>query len=69
MAQQTQHLVQSFTAGHGGSLKADKPMACKTADEAKRKAERMADSKVGVVAFGWLLWVQQRWWYRLTHRG
>lgn len=51
MAQQTQHLVQSFTAGRGGSLKADKPVVCKTADEAKRKAERMVESKVGVVAY------------------
>jgi hypothetical protein len=51
MAQQMQHLVQSFTAGRGASLKADKPIACKTADDAKRKAERMADSKVGVVAY------------------
>lgn len=51
LAQQTQHLVQSFTAGRGAALKADKPIACKSADEAKRKAERMAESKVGVVAY------------------
>ena len=51
MARQTQHLVQSFTAGRGAALKADKPIACKTAEEARRKAERMADSKLGVVAY------------------
>lgn len=51
MARLTSYLVQSFVAGHGAALKADKPVSCKTADEARRKAERMAPTKLGVVAY------------------
>jgi hypothetical protein len=51
MARVTTYLVQSFVAGRGLALKADKPMACKSADEARRKAERMAPGKLGVVAY------------------
>ena len=35
----------------GGNLKADAPIACKTATGALRTAERLALSKLGVVAF------------------
>ena len=51
MARVTTYLVQSFVVGRGSALKADKPMTCKSADEAQRKAERMAPSKLGVVAY------------------
>ena len=51
MARLTSYLVQSFVAGRGSALKADKPMACKSAEEAQRKAARMAASKLGVVAY------------------
>ncbi|MBA2589338.1 MAG: hypothetical protein H0U98_12025 [Alphaproteobacteria bacterium] len=51
MARLTTYLVQSFVAGRGAALKADKPMSCKSAEEAQRKAERMAPSKLGVVAY------------------
>ncbi|MCX7282001.1 MAG: hypothetical protein NTX21_10750 [Alphaproteobacteria bacterium] len=51
MARLTSYLVQSFVAGRGSALKADKPMACKSAEEAQRKAARMASSKLGVVAY------------------
>jgi hypothetical protein len=51
MARLTNYLVQAFVAGRGTALKADKPIACKSADEARRKAERMAATKLGVVAY------------------
>jgi hypothetical protein len=51
MARLTNYLVQAFVAGRGTGLKADKPITCKSADEARRKAERMAPTKLGVVAY------------------
>jgi hypothetical protein len=51
MARVTTYLVQAFVAGRGAALKADKPILCKSADEARRKAERMAPTKLGVVAY------------------
>lgn len=51
MARETTYFVQSFNAGRGGNLKADVPIACKTATGAVRTAERLALSKLGVVAF------------------
>ena len=51
MARETIYFVQTFNAGKGGHLKSDVPIACKTADGALRTAERLALSKLGVVAF------------------
>ena len=51
MARQTSYFVQAFNAGRGGNLKADVPIACKTEAGALRTAERLASSKLGVVAF------------------
>jgi hypothetical protein len=51
MARETSYFVQAFNAGRGGNLKADAPIACKTATGALRTAERLALSKLGVVAF------------------
>jgi hypothetical protein len=51
MARETSYFVQAFNAGKGGSLKADTLIPCKTATGALRTAERLALSKVGVVAF------------------
>jgi hypothetical protein len=51
MARQTSYFVQSFNAGKGGHLKADPPIACKSETGALRAAERLAPSKLGVVAF------------------
>ena len=51
MARQTSYFVQSFNAGKGGQLKADAPIACKSESGAVRAAERLALSKLGVVAF------------------
>ncbi len=51
MAKETVHLVQAFVAGRGKALKSEPPVACKTAEEARRKAERLAPLRLGVVAF------------------
>ena len=51
MVRETSYFVQAFNAGRGGNLKADAPIACKTATGALRTAERLALSKLGVVAF------------------
>ena len=51
MARETSYFVQAFNAGRGGNLKADAPIACKTETGALRTAERLALSRLGVVAF------------------
>jgi hypothetical protein len=51
MVRETIYFVQAFNAGRGGNLKADAPIACKTGASALRTAERLAPSKLGVVAF------------------
>jgi hypothetical protein len=51
MVRETSYFVQSFNAGKGGNLKADAPIACKSATGALRTAERLALNKLGVVAF------------------
>ena len=50
MARETAHFVIAYQAGRGNGLKAEKPVPCKSADAARRLAERMAPSKLGVVA-------------------
>jgi hypothetical protein len=51
MARETVYVVQSYIAGKGSRLKADPPMSCKSAEVARRKAERLVSTKLGVVAF------------------
>jgi len=51
MARETRYVVQVFSAGRGGSLRPDSPVACKSEAGALRMAERLAESKLGVVAF------------------
>jgi hypothetical protein len=51
VARETLYIVQSYSAGRGNRLKADQPVPCKSAETALRSAERLADSKLGVVAF------------------
>jgi hypothetical protein len=51
MAVETVHIVQAYVQGRGKSLKAEQQMGCKTAEEARRKAERLAPLRLGVVAF------------------
>ena len=51
MAKETVYIVQSYKAGRGKSLKAEQQVGCKTAEEARRKAERLGPLRAGVVAF------------------
>ena len=51
MARETVYIVQSYVRGRGKSLEAEPQVGCKTAEEARRKAERLGPLRVGVVAF------------------
>jgi hypothetical protein len=51
MTRETVYIVQAYGAGKGNRLKADTPVACKSAEAARRTAERLAETKIGVVAF------------------
>jgi hypothetical protein len=51
MARETIYLVQAFTPGKGTRLTADTPIRCKSSETARRRAEDMAETKAGVVAF------------------
>jgi hypothetical protein len=51
MASETVFIIQSYVAGRGKGLKAEPQVGCKTAEEARRKAERLAPLRLGVVAF------------------
>lgn len=51
MARETVHLVQAFVAGRGQALRAEPAVACRTAEDARRKAERLSPLRLGVVAF------------------
>lgn len=51
MARETAFIVQAFDLKAGKTLKPDKPVVCKSADAARRMAERLAPGKAGVVAF------------------
>lgn len=51
MATETVHIVQAYVQGRGKGLKAEQQIGCKTAEEARRKAERLAPLRAGVVAF------------------
>ena len=51
MASETVCILQTYVAGRGKGLKAEPQVGCKTAEEARRKAERLAPLRLGVVAF------------------
>ena len=51
MASETVYILQTYVAGRGKALKAEQQVGCKTAEEARRKAERLAPLRLGVVAF------------------
>jgi hypothetical protein len=51
MASETVYILQSYVAGRGKALKAEQQVGCKTAEEARCKAERLAPLREGVVAF------------------
>ena len=51
MPSETVHILQTYVAGRGKNLKAEPQVGCKTAEEARRKAERLAPLRLGVVAY------------------
>ena len=51
MASETVYILQTYVAGRGKGLKAEQQVGCKTAEEARRKAERLGPLRAGVVAF------------------
>lgn len=51
MTRETIYLVQAFKAGRGTRLVADTLIRCKSSDAARMRAERLATTKAGVVAF------------------
>jgi hypothetical protein len=51
MATETVYIVQAYIAGRGKALRAEAQIGCKNAEEARRKAERLAPLRLGVVAF------------------
>jgi hypothetical protein len=51
MARETVYILQTYVAGRGKALKAEQQIGCKTAEEATRKAIRLAPLRLGVVAF------------------
>ncbi|MDI1282746.1 hypothetical protein [Brevundimonas sp.] len=51
MASETVYILQTYVAGRGGALQAEPQVGCRDAEEARRKAERLAPLRLGVVAF------------------
>ena len=51
MTRETVYILQSYVAGRGAALKAEPQVGCKSAEEARRKAERLAPLRLGVIAF------------------
>lgn len=51
MARETLFLVQAFSAGKGTRLTADTPVRCRSLEVARKRAEDLASTRAGVVAF------------------
>lgn len=51
MAQVTYFVVQAFQKGSRGALVADAPVMAQSADGAKRRAQHLAHTRAGVIAF------------------
>jgi hypothetical protein len=51
MARETVYLVQAFTSGKGTRLTADVPVRCRSLEVARKRAEDLAPTRAGVVAF------------------
>ncbi|HEX4183988.1 MAG TPA: hypothetical protein VHY34_12095 [Caulobacteraceae bacterium] len=51
MPKETVYILQAYVAGRGKALKAEQQVGCQSAEEARRKAERLAPLRLGVVAF------------------
>jgi hypothetical protein len=56
MATETVYIVQAYVQGRGKALRAEPQVGCKDAEEARRKAERLAPLRLGVVAFAVTAW-------------
>ncbi len=51
MARETLFLVQAFSAGKGTRLTADTPVRCRSSEVALKRAQDLAPTRAGVVAF------------------
>lgn len=51
MARETVYIVQAYTEGKRARLNADPPIRCKSPESAQKTAERLATTKIGVIAF------------------
>ena len=51
MVREIIYIVQAFKAGKGSRLIADTPMPCKSSDAALKRAESLATTRAGVIAF------------------
>jgi hypothetical protein len=51
MARETLYLVQAYRAGTGTRLTADAPVRCRSMELARKRAEDLVTTRVGVVAF------------------
>jgi len=51
MARETHFLVQGFKQGKGMRLTADAPVRCRSLEVARKRAEDLAPTRAGVVAF------------------
>jgi hypothetical protein len=51
MARETVHLIQAYIAGRGKQLRAEQQIGCASPEEARRKAERLAPLRLGVIAY------------------
>ena len=51
MPRETVHIVQAYVAGKGRGIRAEPQVGCKDAEEARRKAERLAPNRLGVIAY------------------
>jgi hypothetical protein len=51
MARETLYLVQAFKSGKGTRLTAETPVRCRSLEVARKKAEDLASTRAGVVAF------------------
>jgi hypothetical protein len=48
---ETIYIVQAFNTGKRGKVVAEKPLTFKTADEARRRAAKLGEVSLGVLAY------------------
>jgi hypothetical protein len=51
MARETIYIVQAFQAGARGALAAEPPIRARDANHAKMRAEKLAETRLGVIAY------------------